>query len=254
MLLWFAPNTGTAVLARVLQGFANTVVWTTGLAIMVDTAGEALVGEYMGYVRLALNAGTLVAPLLGGVVFARSGYNAVFAMSLGLIGVDILLRLVMIERHVAEQQSAVQDGDEESIASRSIDMNGTARASLSPLRRPRKSKTNTAKRRRCTWRLPEMLQLLLYPRFLSALWGVFIQALITSAFQAILPLAVNTFYHWKSVRAGLMFLPLTAPALLGPLIGKASDKTVPRYWAFMGFLLICPALVLLRFVAYDGAG
>ena len=104
LLLWLAPNTGVAVLSRIMQGLANTVIWTTGLAIMVDTAGEGCVGEYMGYVGLALNAGTVIAPLLGGVVFARRGYNAVFAMTFGLIALDILLRVTMIERHVAESR------------------------------------------------------------------------------------------------------------------------------------------------------
>lgn len=39
----------------------------------------------------------MIGPLLGGVALAKAGYNAVFGMTLAIIGVDIVLRLLMIE-------------------------------------------------------------------------------------------------------------------------------------------------------------
>ena len=45
---------------------------------------------------------SLVAPLVGGIVLARVGYDAVFEITLGLIALDILLRLIMVERHTAQ--------------------------------------------------------------------------------------------------------------------------------------------------------
>lgn len=55
----------------------------------------------MGYVAISLSLAFLMAPLLGGVVFAEQGYEAVFAMAWGLLGVDIFLRLILIERKFA---------------------------------------------------------------------------------------------------------------------------------------------------------
>ena len=80
-------------------------MWTTGLAVLVDTVGQAHIGEFMGYVGIALNAGTLVAPLLGGVIFAKSGYNAVFGLIIAVVGVDILLRLFMKEQKASRLAS-----------------------------------------------------------------------------------------------------------------------------------------------------
>ncbi|KAK3081186.1 hypothetical protein LTR53_020486, partial [Teratosphaeriaceae sp. CCFEE 6253] len=57
----------------------------------------------------------LLAPLLGGVVFAAAGYYAVFAMAFGLIVLDVILRLFMIEKKIAvrwlpEQEARVPHG------------------------------------------------------------------------------------------------------------------------------------------------
>jgi MFS family permease len=57
----------------------------------------------MGYVAMATSLGSLSGPLLGGVVYAQAGYYAVFAMGFAIIGVDILLRLMMVEKSVARQ-------------------------------------------------------------------------------------------------------------------------------------------------------
>jgi MFS family permease len=71
----------------------------TGLTVMVD------IGEYMGYAGIALNLGTLLGPVLGGVVFDEAGYNAVFIMAVAVVGFDVVLRLIMIERSAADRRT-----------------------------------------------------------------------------------------------------------------------------------------------------
>jgi hypothetical protein len=44
-----------------------------------------------------MKAASLTGPALGGVVFARSGYDALFGMIIGIVGLDVLLRLLMEE-------------------------------------------------------------------------------------------------------------------------------------------------------------
>ena len=48
-------------------------------------------------------------PLLGGAVYAKAGYYAVFAMCFGLIGLDILLRLATIEKKIAAKWTEASD-------------------------------------------------------------------------------------------------------------------------------------------------
>ena len=55
----------------------------------------------MGYVGMGMSVGVLAGPLLGGVVFDRAGYNAVFGMAYALVLVDIILRLLLVEKKVA---------------------------------------------------------------------------------------------------------------------------------------------------------
>jgi MFS family permease len=76
-------------------------VYTVGLALLSDTVGSKDMGQWMGYVITTLNVGMLVAPSVGGIIYERAGYHSVFAVTLGLIVLDILLRLIMVEKKVA---------------------------------------------------------------------------------------------------------------------------------------------------------
>lgn len=97
-----------------MQGLSASVVWTVGLALVSDTVEKDQIGQALGYTTAAFSIGSLAGPLLGGVVYARGGYYAVFAMGFALILLDILLRLFMIEKSMAAQwivpSSGVQGG------------------------------------------------------------------------------------------------------------------------------------------------
>jgi MFS family permease len=69
------------VIGRLMQGISGAMVWTVGLALLVDTIGPEHLGQAMGMVTVALAMGILIAPLLGGVVYEKGGYYAVFEMS-----------------------------------------------------------------------------------------------------------------------------------------------------------------------------
>ncbi|KAK6428406.1 hypothetical protein LTR95_015447 [Oleoguttula sp. CCFEE 5521] len=69
---------------------------------MADTVGQEHVGEYMGYIAIGVNAGSVIGPLLGGVVFAKLGYNAVFIMAMITLAGDVVLRFLMLEKPVSQ--------------------------------------------------------------------------------------------------------------------------------------------------------
>ncbi|KAG9986991.1 MFS general substrate transporter, partial [Aureobasidium melanogenum] len=91
------------VVGRILQGLSAAVVWVVGLALLQDTVGSESIGQAMGYVGIAMSLAYLLGPLLGGIVFERAGYYAVFAMAFALLGIDAILRLLMIEKSVASK-------------------------------------------------------------------------------------------------------------------------------------------------------
>ncbi|KAI4171968.1 MAG: hypothetical protein LQ343_003877 [Gyalolechia ehrenbergii] len=103
LMLCFGNNIGVLVAGRILQGISAAIVWTVGLALLVDTVGQKEVGQVLGYVSISMSVAILVAPLLGGVVYDRSGYYGVYYMSFALIIFDIMLRITMVEKKVARQ-------------------------------------------------------------------------------------------------------------------------------------------------------
>src|SRR5450432_372447 len=103
LILCLARNVGLLITGRVLQGLSAAIVWTTGQALLVDTVGQKDIGQIMGYVSISMSLGILIAPLLGGVVYNRAGYFAVYYMAFALIFLDVTMRLGLIEKKIAIQ-------------------------------------------------------------------------------------------------------------------------------------------------------
>ena len=245
VILCLAKSIAVLAVGRVLQGISATIPWVVGLALLVDTVGTDGIGQAMGYVGLSMSLSFLVAPLLGGVVFAKAGYYAVFAMAFGLISFDIFLRVVMIEKKVAARWLPVESTESkpENLAiedNRKFDTdleldNNEADEAQNATETPSKkrpelnSSISAAEEivpaqaptfvKRLASRLPPVVFLLSSRRLLSAIWGCMIQSSLFTAFDTILPLYVRDTFHWSSVGAGLIFLPIVVVSFSGPLFG-----------------------------------
>jgi hypothetical protein len=57
-----------------------------------------------------MTIGTLLSPLLGGVIYKGCGYYAVFGLAFELVGVDVALRFTMLERKELREKSDAEDG------------------------------------------------------------------------------------------------------------------------------------------------
>lgn len=230
---------------------------------MVDTVGDARIGEYMGYIGIALNLGTMLAPILGGIVFAKAGYNAVFYMTFGVIAIDVLCRVCMIESETAKEWLPDLTTPAEDDHRKDLEINAdptipsrtqfpTTMLEMAPSQSTRStSPSPSAVKLTITRRLPAVITLLFSARFLAALVGVVALAAIYSGIETVLPLYTQRIFGWNSTGGGLIFLPFMLPSLLGPLVGKFVDRFGPRWPAAAGFALACPALVLLRVVDHD---
>lgn len=102
ILLCLGRSIAVLILGRLLQGISAAVVWSVGLALMVDTVPNNI-GQAMGYSSLAMSLGLLVSPAIGGAVFAGAGYYAVYYVTFGCLALDIIMRLILIEKKVARQ-------------------------------------------------------------------------------------------------------------------------------------------------------
>lgn len=102
LFLCLGRSIALLVVGRILQGLSAAIVWSVGLALIVDTVPNNI-GQAMGYSAIAMSMGLLVSPAIGGAVFAGAGYYAVYYVAFGCLFLDIILRLVLIEKKVARQ-------------------------------------------------------------------------------------------------------------------------------------------------------
>ncbi|OTA98821.1 hypothetical protein M426DRAFT_325673 [Hypoxylon sp. CI-4A] len=273
-LLCFGHSIGLLVVGRLLQGFSASIVWSVGCALLVDTM-ESAVGVAMGYVAISMSVGLLIAPVIGGAVYNAAGYYAVYYIAFGVVVMDILLRLFMIEKKVARQWIANdQHSSPSGPEANEVDVEAAA-SPISPNRTtiedtiettgPRnEQETGDIKEKRdeadeTTDRnsiasanhtsMKRCIKVLLKsPRLLAALYGLFTQAGVMMGFDATLALFVQRTFHWNSTAAGILFLALFVPGFVSPLVGWLSDKYGAKWPSFFGFCLSIPILVCLRFV------
>ncbi|KAK8181296.1 major facilitator superfamily domain-containing protein [Phyllosticta citribraziliensis] len=297
---------GIFVAGRVLQGISAAVVWVVGLALIVDTVGQQDTAQAMGYVSLAMSLGILLAPLLGGVVYDRAGYNAVFAMTYAIIGLDIVLRLVLVEKKIAKKWESQNSGEiaELSIAEQGGGYGATGAAAPIEVAEPNEEKKDSdsiagpsvrntscedaekaaagdhkrtqspnatttdnaagaaltpqrtvsslrAASTRIGRKLPPTITLLSSPRLLAALLAALTMSILFGSLDAVVPLYTRETFHFSSIGAGLIFLPIVIPTFLAPVFGYLADHTSPRYPTALGFVVAAPIMACLRYVYHN---
>jgi len=258
VMLCLANNLPLLIVGRILQGASAGVVWVTGLALLADTVGKKYAGQAMGFVGIAYAAAALLAPLLGGIVYERAGYYAVFAMAFGMIALDIVLRLLLIEKKAAKkwlgeddvqmEPQTLADDPEQAQADKQIT---AAFAPSEPSNSAAIDVPLTQTSSKIEKKLPPMLILLKSRRMQATFASCAIAALILTAFDTTLPLFVEETFHWSSTGAGLIFLAPLLPSFFQPLYGRAVDKYGARWPAGLGLLICVPPFVCLRLVTQN---
>ena len=150
-----------------------------GLALVADTVGEDKLGMTMAWISITMNIGLMLGPLLGGIAYDKIGWYRTFALGFGVLGLDILLRTIVIEKHVANRYRTII-----------IEEVNQEKGHEDP-QCGRKSRT------------PEIIRLLRYPRMIAAVWVILTQATITASFDSSLPLHLNRLFGWTSFQAGI---------------------------------------------------
>ncbi|KAI9807066.1 MAG: hypothetical protein M1825_005783 [Sarcosagium campestre] len=269
-----SPSVHLLLVARALQGFSAAVVYSVGLALLVDTVGSKDVGQQAGYVLSSANLGVLTGPLLGGFVYEQAGYHAVVAMMIGLVSVDILLRLVVIEKKTAAKWRPIKtfntygtiadpvesphdysnsdpNDDQPSCAGDLSSPTGEDSAHREPsedVDRPLLSKSRSPS----TYsKIPPIFRLVKSPRILADIYAVFVTYALLTCFDSDLSLFVKKIFGWGSTGGGLIFLTIALPSLLGPLAGYCSDRFGARWIVSGGFVVNFVCLLALQFVEYN---
>lgn len=208
VIIYIGSSTSLLVAGRILQGAAAAMVWTVGVSLLVESVDPDHLGQALGYVSMAITAATLIGPLLGGVIYNRVGYGAVFAMAFALIVLDLFLRSVMIEKKTARkwtntcgrqsygtmsdsqsiqadrpfvsrigQPKSVLTSEAESDAALSSNSSRTLDATVREIQ-PKPASL-------CKKRLAPAQRLLISPPIIVCLLGCFVQACLMTTFDAV---------------------------------------------------------------------
>ncbi len=92
-LFGFSATVTHLIVARAVQGISAAATWSAGLALIAETCDPARLGERMGIALSAVGFGTVIGPVLGGLLFEYLGYTATFlvpAVLVAAVGLVVL--------------------------------------------------------------------------------------------------------------------------------------------------------------------
>lgn len=199
-----------------------------------------------------------MAPVIGGALYEKTGYVGVFGLGAGMLALDFLMRLLVVEKKTAakyidstqthddqgEPRSPAPRGEED-IEGADLDHVPSEEDALLP-----KGDEEAYKIREVPNRLVRAWPILICfknPRLLMSLCIAFVQAALLGLYDATIPTEAQSLFQFSSLKAGLLFIALDVPyLLLGPLAGWAVDRYGTKPVAVIGFAWMVPALVLLR--------
>ncbi|KAK6852199.1 MFS transporter-like protein [Apiospora arundinis] len=245
-LVWAARHITVMCIGRLLQGLASAAVWSVGLALLVDTVGKSEVPVAMGYVNIGFSCGTVAGPIVGGVTYSIGGFNTTMGLAVGLLGLDVALRLLLIEKKdlLATTEALITQAD----GTDSTDSGPDATTPL--LREQRTSATEAREEAAVGGEVTTEFAfetLVKSRRLLVNLTCALVQAVTMSAFEATLPIHLQETSGFDTLITALVFIPLMVPAFFSPIIGVLCERLGNRPIAATGYIICGVMLVLLRF-------
>lgn len=150
---------------RILQGAANVMVSLSAFTIVSDTVPRNSLGQVLGYVDIAFTLGFTLGPMLGGVIYHNTGYYSFCGVAFGLVAIDLILRLLIVEKKTAAKW----------LFSESRESNNEAQY----LSRDREASEKKSSKVTVIWKLLQQ------PRILIATWAVILQSLLNTALDSV---------------------------------------------------------------------
>ncbi|KAI0544356.1 major facilitator superfamily domain-containing protein [Xylaria curta] len=256
IMLALGRNITVLVIARVLQGVSAAVVWTIGLAMVLDTVGPQNLGKVIGSIFSIISIGELMAPVIGGILYEKTGYTGVFGLGAGILVLDFAMRLLVIEKKTAAEYTEAPRNGQRSpggLASRPDEYNEEAEREASEEDALLPKEDEAYKIHETPNKLVRALPILICfknPRLFMSLCLAFVQAALLAVYDATIPTEAQSLFRFSPLKAGLIFIALDVPyLLLGPIAGWAVDRYGTKPAAVIGFGWMVPSLILLRLPA-----
>ncbi|PLB46584.1 MFS general substrate transporter [Aspergillus steynii IBT 23096] len=235
LLLAISTRLYGVFIGRTLQAIGGVTAWIIGYATLRDSIQSENMGKTFGLVNALVSAGALSGPAIAGLLLQVAGYWITWSVVLAVLIIDIIMRVIMIEKPKMSKVRFDGDGD---IQHRASDNNQGPEytSEQSPLLR-----RNTDISAASFYRI-----ILGQPRVIVGLLSYMLHSSLIASYNTTLPIHVKQAFGWGSLPAGLCFLALQAPAIIfSPLFGWLRDKIGTRTPTALGFILLAPLLWLL---------
>ncbi|KAL8992809.1 MAG: hypothetical protein Q9169_006824 [Polycauliona sp. 2 TL-2023] len=235
--------------ARILQGLSTAIVHTIGYTLLTEVVGKEHLGKAMGYTNMALSAGLLVGPVLGGVLYEYCGYFHVFLPAFGLITIELLLRCMMVEKEKKRPSPSLPPPSQSPAAAHTIPQIRTD--GKTPVSSETEPLLLLSPPRDLSARPASAYKVLLTsPRFVVPLTSLFVLNSIANGFDSTMVPFVQEAFDMRSSRVAALFLALAIPLLLAPLAGWLADRYAPRLPILSGLAVAIPSLGLLSLISH----
>ena len=245
LLFALATDLWTLLTARILEGLSTAIVQTVGYTLLTEVVGVEHLGKATGYTSMAVSFGLLLGPVLGGVLYEYCGYFQVYLPAFGLIAMEIILRLMIIEKGKKplppklRSSSPTQATSNDPLIHEILSDSASPSRELDPLLPPPAT----------TQSVNAYKALLTSPRFLMALTALLILNSIANGFDSTLVPYIQDAFNMPATQAAALFLALAVPMLLAPISGWLTDRYGARLPIMSGLVLAIPSQTLLSLIS-----
>lgn len=223
----------------IIIGISNGIVWTSSLALAVDAVEQGKLAENLGFINVSLTCGLFLGPVIGGIVYDKAGYHAVWGVCYGLVGLDAVLRLIMIEPR-------------QSLAALPLDAPGSSIKESGEASEPKPELINPTKDgQQPPWTQSPTLLLWKSTRFCAMMVVTVLDAMMLTSFDGALAIHLHDTFNYSTLAVGLTYISFVIPTCFAPLVGRFADRYGSRGLLTTTQILGIVPLACLRLVDHN---
>ncbi|KAK2808425.1 hypothetical protein FQN49_008716 [Arthroderma sp. PD_2] len=240
LLVAFTPSFWALYLGRILQAIAGSAAWIVCVAMLTESAGDKGTGAMLGLSTSFITGGTVSGPVFGGILLDLAGYWVAWTVPLGMLTLDIIARLVMVQPNRGPSpSSAVAKDDAENVGETSPLLRSSSLTT--EIESGAGVNSDTTARSRNFYAV-----ILRNVGVWASILSTVVLASIRVGFSITLPVYLRDTFNWGPSSVGLVFFAIQAPAMfLSPIIGLIRDRVGIRVPTILGWALLCPLLACL---------
>lgn len=218
-------------IGRFFQSITGNAMWIVGMATMVENLGPEHMGKIGGLVSTLEAAGTTAGPFLAGLLFEAGGYWCAWAGPAAFLLVDIVMRLLMVEKS-SNSRSTAADGVRDPLLDDDAFTVGSDR--------PENSVSSDLR----SWRFHAYM--FRQSRFAAGIFCAFVFAMVIGCLESTISVHVKVAFGWRAFHVGVLLAMIQGPGiLLAASVGWMKDRIGSRFPTAVGFLGIAPLITLL---------